>query len=66
MLDCIFQLSVSGAIGETMEDFEIVRFTYDMLYGIFFGILFGNIISGIMLDSFGALRERNNDLTHDK
>jgi inositol 1,4,5-triphosphate receptor type 1/inositol 1,4,5-triphosphate receptor type 3 len=37
-----------------------------MVYGIFFGILFGNIISGIMLDSFGALRERNNELLHDK
>lgn len=66
MMDCIFQLFVSGAIGETMESFEMVRFAYDMIYGIFFGILFGNIISGIMLDSFGALRERNNELMHDK
>jgi hypothetical protein len=66
MLDCIMQLFVSGAISETMEDFEPVRFTYDMLYGIFFGILFGNIISGIMLDSFASLREKNNELTHDK
>lgn len=60
MIECILQLFVSGAIGETMEDFEIVRFSYDMIYGIFFGILFSNIISGIMLDAFGALREHNN------
>ena len=49
-----------------MKEFEIVRFSYDMIYGIFFGILFSNIISGIMLDAFGALREQNNELVHDK
>ena len=37
-----------------------------MIYGIFFGILFSNIISGIMLDAFGALREKNGELQHDK
>jgi inositol 1,4,5-triphosphate receptor type 1/inositol 1,4,5-triphosphate receptor type 3 len=43
-----------------------VRFAYDTIYGIFFGILFGNIISGIMLDAFGSLREINTDLLYDK
>lgn len=66
MMDCIFKLFVSGAIGESMEGFEIVRYSYDMVYFIFFEILFGNIISGIMLDSFGALRERNDNLLEDK
>jgi inositol 1,4,5-triphosphate receptor type 1/inositol 1,4,5-triphosphate receptor type 3 len=37
-----------------------------MLYGIFFGILFSNIVSGVMLDAFGALREKNGELIHDK
>jgi len=66
MIDCILQLFVSGAIGETMEEFEMVRFIYDMIYVTFFGMLFGNIISGIMLDSFAELRERTNDLVKDK
>ena len=66
MMDCIFKLFVSGAIGESMEGFEIVRYSYDMVYFIFFEILFGNIISGIMLDSFAALRMRNDNLLEDK
>jgi hypothetical protein len=59
VLDCVMSLYVSGAIGETMEEFEIGRFTYDMIYGTFFGMLFGNIVQGIMLDAFGGLREKN-------
>lgn len=49
-----------------MEEFEIERFIYDTIYAIFFGLLFGNIISGIMLDAFGSLREKNDDLNSDK
>lgn len=66
MLDCILQLFVSGAIAETMQSFETVRFVYDTIYGIFFGILFSNIISGIMLDAFASLRDLTNALQHDK
>lgn len=66
MLDCILQLFVSGAIAETMQSFETVRFVYDTIYGIFFGILFSNIISGIMLDAFASLRDLTNELLHDK
>ena len=65
MMDCIMKLFVSGAIGDS-EGFEIVRYSYDMIYFIFFEILFGNIISGIMLDAFASLRERNSELTDDK
>jgi|JI10StandDraft_1071094.scaffolds.fasta_scaffold1338585_2 hypothetical protein len=36
------------------------------MYAIFFGLLFGNIISGIMLDAFGNLREDNDNLLDDK
>lgn len=57
IVNCILALFVSGAISETMEKFEIVRFGYDMIYGIFFGLLFSNIISGLMLDAFGELGE---------
>jgi hypothetical protein len=53
------QLFVSGVIGEAMSTFEMMRFTYDMIYITFFGLLFGNIVSGIMLDAFGSLRTQN-------
>ena len=53
MIGCILDLFVSGVILETMDDFEIVRFTYDTIYSIFFGMLFGNIVSGLLLDTFG-------------
>lgn len=56
VLDCVMSLYVSGAIAETMEEFELSRFTYDMIYGTFFGMLFGNIVQGIMLDAFAGLR----------
>lgn len=66
MLSCLLSLQVSGAIGESMETFEMERFIYDMIYLIFFGLLFGNIISGIMLDAFSGLREENENLRNDK
>ncbi len=66
IFECILQLFVSGAIAETMDKFELVRFTYDTIYGIFFGILFSNIVSGIMLDAFGELRDSNNALWKDQ
>ena len=37
-----------------------------MIYGIFFGLLFGNIISGLMLDAFGELRDTKDNLESDK
>jgi hypothetical protein len=37
-----------------------------MIYGIFFGMLFGNIVSGIILDAFGELRDINDSLDNDK
>lgn len=66
VFDCVMSLYVSGAISETMETFEIGRFTYDMIYGTFFGMLFGNIVQGIMLDAFAGLREKNQTLNDDK
>jgi hypothetical protein len=66
MLDCVMSLYVSGAITETMEVFELQRFTFDMIYLTFFGLLFGNIVQGIMLDAFAGLREKNEELTNDK
>ena len=66
MVGCILDLYVSGTIVETMDKFEISRFTYDMIYIIFFGLLFGNIVSGIILDAFGELRDKTSSLEDDK
>lgn len=49
-----------------MEEFELTRFFYDLIYSTFFGILFSNIVSGIMLDSFASLREKTQELETDK
>lgn len=53
---CVTNLYISGAIGETMESFELMRFIYDIIYFTFFEMLFGNIVSGLMLDAFSSLR----------
>ena len=66
MMSCMLALFVSGAIGETMAEFELGRFAFDTIYAIFFGLLFGNIVSGIMLDAFAGLRETNEALKSDK
>ncbi len=63
---CIMDLYISGAIGETMEGFELKRFTYDMIYYLFFDILFSNITSGLMLDAFSSLRDKKNEIDSDK
>lgn len=49
-----------------MDKFEMMRFIYDMIYITFFGLLFGNIVSGLMLDAFGSLREEADALDDDK
>ena len=49
-----------------MEDFELVRYTYDVVYMVFFDMLFGSIFSGIMLDAFASLREQNDKIDEDK
>ena len=49
-----------------MEGFEMVRFSYDMVYFIFFEIMFGSIVSSLMLDAFSSLREEQDARTEDK
>jgi hypothetical protein len=66
VMNCVSQLYVSGAIGETMEEFEIIRFLYDIIYLIFFDMLFSNIVSGLMLDAFSSLREEADNRDSDK
>ena len=49
---CILELYVSGTIGGSVEEFNVARFTTDLIYYVFFGLLFENIVSGIMIDTF--------------
>lgn len=66
ILGCILDLYVSGTIGGSVESFQIVRFGTDLIYFIFFGLLFGNIVSGIMIDTFAALRTQRDEMYDDK
>lgn len=43
-----------------------MRFSYDIIYFIFFDMMFGNIVSGLMLDAFGSLREEADAKANDK
>jgi hypothetical protein len=47
----------SGAIGDDMDQIYFGRFTFDLVYFIFMEILFANLVSGIMIDGYGALKE---------
>ena len=42
------------------------RFTFDMVYFIFMEILFANLVSGIMIDGFGSLKEADAEKDQDK
>jgi hypothetical protein len=42
------------------------RFTFDTVYNIFMEILFANLVSGIMIDGFGSLREADAERDADK
>ena len=40
-----------------MDSFKAGRFTYDMIYVVFMDMLFGNILGGVLIDNFAALRQ---------
>ena len=42
------------------------RFFFDTVYFIFMEILFSNLVSGIMIDGFGGLKEADNEREQDK
>ncbi len=48
-------LSTSGVVGNSMSDWDPVRFLLDILYFVFFALLFTNIVSGIMIDTFAGI-----------
>jgi hypothetical protein len=57
VIDCVLTVYTSGAIGDDMDDLYGGRFFFDTIYFIFMEILFSNLVSGIMIDGFGGLKE---------
>jgi len=66
LLDCVIQVYTSGAINGDMDQIYADRFIFDTVYFIFMDILFSNLISGIMIDGFGALKEEDAERYADK
>ena len=56
----------SGAIGDDMDQIYAGRFSFDTVYFIFMEILFANLVSGIMIDGFGSLKEADANRDNDK
>lgn len=56
ILDCVLVVYTAGAIGDDMDELVIGRFIFDIVFVVFMEMLFGNLISGVMLDSFGELK----------
>ena len=66
MIDCVLTVYTSGAIGDDMDDLYGGRFFFDTIYFIFMEILFSNLVSGIMIDGFGGLKEADGERDEDK
>lgn len=66
VIDCVLTVYTSGAIGDDMEYFDVGRFVFDTVYFIFMEILFSNLVSGIMIDGFGGLKEADGERDEDK
>ena len=62
VLGCVIELYINEQINSEMEAFDTGRFMYDMLYTIFMDMLFGNIIGGVLIDIFGELREKRQEI----
>jgi hypothetical protein len=58
LIRCMITLITSGVIGNSMTDWDPIKFFFDMMYIVFFGLLFTNIVSGIMIDTFAELRDQ--------
>ena len=52
IMGCVLELYTSGAIGDSMDEFVMGRFVFDMVYFVFMELLFMNLVSGIMVDAF--------------
>jgi len=58
-VDCVSVLYTSGAINDSMDQFEAGRFFFDIGYIVFMEMMFQNIVGGIMMDAFAGLKEED-------
>lgn len=42
-----------------MDELHIDRFIFDIIFNVFMNMLFSNLISGVMLDAFSELKEKD-------
>lgn len=66
VIGCVLEVYTSGAIGDDMDQIYAGRFIFDTIYVIFMEILFSNLVSGIMIDGFGGLKEADAIREEDK
>ena len=66
VIGCVLELYTSGAIGDSMDEFVLGRFIFDMVYFVFMELLFMNLVSGIMVDAFTELRGQDDARDTDK
>lgn len=52
IVGCVLSLFTGGAIGESMDEFDYMRFIFDTVYVVFMEIMFQSIVGGIMIDAF--------------
>ncbi|CAD8053653.1 unnamed protein product [Paramecium sonneborni] len=65
LITCMITLITSGVIGNSMINWDPLKFFFDMLFTVFFGLLFTNIIQGIMIDTFAELRDQRQKIEED-
>jgi hypothetical protein len=47
-------------------EYEVDRFFLDVLYNLIVNLVLVSIIAGIIIDTFGLLRDAENNIIHDK
>ena len=66
LISCMITLSTSGVIGNSMSNWDPLKFFLDTIYYVFFALLFTNIVSGIIIDTFAELRDQREKIEDDK
>lgn len=59
LMDCVLIMYNSGAIGDSVDEFNVARFSFDLVYVVFMELLFQNMVGGVIIDSFTEMREKD-------
>ena len=66
LVNCVLIMYNSGAIGDSMDEFDPARFSFDLIYVVFMELLFQNLVGGVIIDSFTEMREKDTEIEKDK